>query len=428
MTQAPTKGQSRILGVGAAIAVSSVVGYVLLAIIGRLLTKADFGLFVSYWGVLFGIASSLSMIEQEAARQSAEGDTHGRAPIYRVGVAAASLAALAAAVTLLPPVAGRLYGDSDSRLGLLVLVATLGFAVQFTIRGLLMGSGEVRSYSKLVMVEAVARLVALLAIWATVGVTLGAAAAAVAVGSYAWVGWIRKGRRIAAGRSTTATGRDAASWMASYARAGSLMVAAALTACMITGYPTMVAAFSDIPLGDDGGTIFAALTASRVPLLFVAPLQALAVPAIVRWKMNGATTARSAHRMLITSVLGAIVVGLVGALAAWFVGPWGVQIGFGSKFVVAPVAIATLVFSACLLALLQLMSAALVAFGSYRWMSVVWGAAAGTTALWLLLSPLGVVGSTVVGAIVGPTAGVAVGSAVLWHLTRAWSREAAPSA
>ena len=427
MSQAPAKGGSRILGVGAAIAVSSVIGYLLLAIIGRLLTTTDFGLFVSYWGVLFGIASSLSMIEQEAARQSAEGDTHGRAPIHRVGVAAASLAAAAAAVTLLPPVAGRLYGDSDSRLGLLVLVATLGFAIQFTIRGLLMGSGEVRSYSKLVMAEAAARLVALLAIWAMVGVTLGAAAAAVAVGSYAWVGWMRKARRIAATRATNAQG-STASWGASYSRAGSLMVAAALTASIITGYPTMVAAFSDVPLGDAGGTIFAALTASRVPLLFVAPLQALAVPAIVRWKLDGATTVRTAHRMLLMGVLGAVTIGLVGALAAWFVGPWGVQIAFGSKFVVTPVAIASLVFSACLLALLQLMSAALVAFGSYRWMSVVWGVAAGSTALWLLLSPLGVVGSTVVGAIVGPTAGVAVGSAVLWRLTRTWSREAATSA
>ena len=85
MNTIPRAG-SRVLNVGAAIAVSSVVGYLLLALVGRKLSTADFGLFMSFWGMLFGLASSLSMIEQEAARQSAGGEKEQTAPIVRVTV------------------------------------------------------------------------------------------------------------------------------------------------------------------------------------------------------------------------------------------------------------------------------------------------------------------------------------------------------
>lgn len=403
------------LGVGLAIAVSSVVGYLLLALIGRALSPEDFGLFVSYWGVLFGLASSLSTIEQEAAKQSAEGATAGRAPIHRVAISAAVIATAAAALTLLPPVAERLYGEADSRLGVLVVLATLGFAVQFMVRGLLMGNDRIPAYSGIVIAEAAVRLLVLLAVWVTVGVTLGTAAAAVAVGSYAWIGWIRQARRVdrrEAGPAATSTG-----WRAPFARAGSLMLAAALMACMITGYPTMVTAFSGGTLGVEGGIVFAALTVSRVPLLFVAPLQALAVPTIVAWRQDPTKTTHDSRRLLVLGALGVLGIALVGAVAAWFVGPWGVQLAYGANYVVAPEAVAGLVFSACVLGLLQLMSAALVAFGSYRWMIVVWGVSVATTAVWLLLSPLDIVASTVVGAVLGPVAGSVLALTTLWRLT-----------
>ena len=107
---------------------------------------------------------------------------------------------------------------------------------------------------------------------------------------------------------------------------------------------------------------------------------------------------------------------LLGALGAWFLGPWAVQIALGAKFVVSSATVAGLVFSACFLGLLQLMSAALIAFGSYRWVTIVWASATGATALWLFLSPLDIVGSTVVGALVGPAVGVTLAAIVLWHL------------
>lgn len=409
-------GSSRVLSLGVAIGISSVVGYALLAIIGRVLTPNDFGLFVSFWGVMFGLASSLSTVEQEAARQSAEAATSGEAPIRRVALAAGLLATTAAALTLLPPVAERLYGDSHSKLGYIVVLTTIGFAFQFVVRGVLIGSGQVRSYAGLLIVEAGSRLLLLLIVWATVGITLGSAAAAVAVGAFAWIRW--GPRAFALTKASPPAPQDASpSWRAPFTRAASLMIAAALTASMITGYPAMVTAFANGDLGDAGGTVFAALTVSRVPLLFVSPLQALAVPTIVRWRQNSSPSSNP-HALIVKAAVIALAVACLGAVVAWFIGPWGVQLAYGPKYVVSAEAVAALVFSACILGFLQLVSAALVAFGSYRSMIIVWASAVVCTMAWLFVSPTDIVTSTAVGAVVGPLVGSAIGVWALWNLVK----------
>src|SRR3954471_21954804 len=90
---------SAVARTGIAIAIASLAGYALLALVGRSLSPAQFGLFVAFWGVLFGLASSLSTIEQETARQAASGPTAAPGPpASAVTTAAALLAGLAAAV------------------------------------------------------------------------------------------------------------------------------------------------------------------------------------------------------------------------------------------------------------------------------------------------------------------------------------------
>jgi O-antigen/teichoic acid export membrane protein len=406
---------SGVLGVGSAVAISSLAGYALLAIVGRNLTTAEFALFMSFWGLLFGLASSMGMIEQEAARQSAAKAEEAQAPIVQIAVTAGILAAAVGAVTLLPPVSARLYGHSQGGFGLLVVVAVTGFAAQFMIRGLLIGAGDVRGYGGLVVTEALIRLVLLLAVIVTVGLTLGTAAAVVAAGAFAWIAWIPSARRIL--RDARARHEPRPWSMAPVRRAVSLMFGAAMTAALITGYTTMVTAFSDGAPGAAGGSIFAALTISRVPLLFVAPLQALAVPAVVRWRQDRSRTPADARRLLLRAGLATVGIAIVGAVAAWFLGPWAVRIALGSQYVVEPWAIAGLVASACFLGLLQLASAALIAFSSYRWVAVLWTSATCATALWLFLTPFDIVTATVAGALIGPVVGLAVGGSVLWRLT-----------
>ncbi|MBO1750937.1 hypothetical protein J4G33_03885 [Actinotalea sp. BY-33] len=398
-----------------AIAVASAVGYALLAIVGRSLPPADFALFVAFWGVLFGLGSSLSIVEQETARATAdEGRQDTGPPAHAVTAAAALLAMLLAATTLVPALAERLYGDADSRMGLLVTAAALGFAVQFAVRGRLMGSGAVQSYGWLVMSEALARLGALAVVLVIAGIDLWSAGVAVAIGSFAWLGWARRARSVLPRR-----GPSLIVWAAAARRAATLMLAAGLSATVITGYPTMVAALTAEQPGAAGGAVFAALTVSRVPLLLVSPLQALTVPYVVRAQAQAQTsTTPPLQRGLLVGTAAAVAVGLLGGAAGYLAGPWVVRRVYGAAYEVSGQAVGLLVLSAFLLAWVLLLSAALVALASHRGMILMWSAGAGSTAVWLLASPLPLVETTAVGALVGPCAAAAVALPLLWRLVR----------
>lgn len=414
MSDTAARAGSGIARIGVATALQSLAGYALLALVGRALGPAEFGLFVAFWGVLFGVGSSLSTIEQEAARRAATDVAEDGPPAAAVTTAAAAIAGLAAAVTLLPPVADRLYGQSDSRIGLVVVLAALGFAAQFAVRGQLIGSGAVRGYSWLLVAEAASRLVVLVAILALAELDLLSAAVAVAVGSFAWLGWAGRARGVLPGRGLP---RDV--WRTATARAGSLMLGAALTASVITGFPTLVTALTDGAPGVAGGAVFAAITVSRVPLLLFSPVQAVAVPFVVRTHGRPGPEGTSAlRRMLALGTAGFLALGAVGAAAAWLIGPWAVRLVYGDEYDVPAPAIALLVLSACLLAWVQLLSAALIALGSHRGMLLTWTAAVAATVVWLVVSPLDVVATTAIGSLAGPLAGLVCALPLLWRLAR----------
>lgn len=398
-----------VAGIGLAIAIASVAGYVLLALVGRLLAPAEFALFVAFWGVIFGIGGSLSTIEQELARHASARSSEDEPAIGAISVAAAGFAALAAAVTMIPSVAQRLYGSSGTGAGLVVLVAAIGFAVQFAVRGQLVGSGATRGYSWLVVAEAAVRLVLLLALALAGRVTLTGAAIAVAAGSFAWLPWFGRALGIVA-----ATAHRPAGWLRAASRSASLMVGAALTASVITGFPALVTALTGTPPGAAGGAVFAALTISRLPLLLVSPVQAVAVPTVVRWQSDPRAGRGRLQRVLLLGTVGTVGVGLLGAVVGWLLGPRVVRLVYGSAYDVPEFAVALLVLSAFLLAWVLLMSAALIALSAHRQMILMWLAAAGTTAVWLVVSPLDVVATTATGSLAGPVAAIAYGLPVLW--------------
>lgn len=412
-----------VVGIGAAIGVASVAGYLLVVLVGRILSPADYVHFMSFWGVIFGIGGSLSVLEQEAARQTTPGSDEERPTVHAIAVSAAVLAGLVAAVTLLPPVATRLYGQPDPTIGLVVLLGTVGFAVQFAVRGMLMGSGAVRHYSGIVVAEAMARLLVLLALLLAVGVDLTTAAVAVGAGSFVWLGWVRR-----AWRTLPRPHLDARAWRTTFGRTVSLMGAATLTASVITGYPAIVSAVTGGAEGTAMGALFAALTVSRVPLLLVSPIQAVTVPAVVRWRASDGSHGSKLRRLLVLGTAAAAGSGLVGGAAGWLWGPWVVRTVFRPDYVVASSAVGLLVLSAFLLAWVLLMSAALVALAAYRRMTLLWLAAAGSTVVWLAVSPLGAVDTTVIGALVGPVAATAFGFYALWSLTSPAARASASDA
>ena len=397
-----------------AIGVSSAAGLALQALVGRMLTPAEFALFLSFWGMLFAIGGSLSILEQETARQTAAHEDDSGSSMYGVTVSAAVLAGLVAAATMIPPIAERFYGRSNWAMGLVVVFAAVGFAIQFALRGTLIGSGAIRPYSAIVILEAVARLVLLLIFAVSFGVNLPTAAIAVGIGSFAWLVWFRRAH------GTVPRERlSSRQWRTALRTAASLMVAAGLMAVMIVGYPAMVSSLTDEPPSAARGAVLAALTLSRFPLILVSPIQALAVPTIVRWRSNAtAASARKARLLVTGGTLAATAVGLVGGVAGWLWGPAVVRLVYGSDYDASPRAAALLVLSAFLLAWVLLMSAALIALAAHRRMVVMWLAAVVASAVWLLVSPLGIMDTTAVGALVAPVVALACAIPKLWSLMR----------
>ncbi len=165
--------------------------------------------------------------------------------------------------------------------------------------------------------------------------------------------------------------------------------------------------------------MFAAVTVSRVPLLLFSPVQAVAVPYVVRAHGRGGSEGVSAlRRMLVLGTAAILALGAAAGAVAWVAGPWAVRLVYGEAYDVPAPAIALLVLSACLLAWVQLLSAALIALAAHRGMLLTWTAAVTATVAWLVVSPVDVVATTAVGSLVGPLAALLCALPMLWRLAR----------
>ncbi|WP_033293004.1 hypothetical protein [Amycolatopsis jejuensis] len=389
--------------IGIFLLVAIALGYVFSFLTPRLLGPVDNAVFASFWGILMGLGSALSPLEQELSRQSAVAEVDGGRvgkPALRALVVGMVCVALVAAITLAVPVlADRLYGGRPE-LGVITLCGGIAFACQFATRGLLVGHNAIKPYSWLVVAEAVARAV-LLGLVVVAGFTgMTALAIAAAAGSFAWLLFLRPARALVDPKA------DGEGWHPVTSRMLLLMLGAGLTASVITGYPALVNLLA--PGGDEVrmGVLFATLQVSRVPLLLLTPLQALAVPTVVR--MSGSEDGMHRLRRLIAlGTLGTIVVGVVGTVVGLLIGPWLVQLLFGAKYAGAQGWwVAGMVWGAVLLTALQLMTAVLVARTQANKVLATWAVVAVSTALVLLLVPGDPVLRAVLGLAVGPTVGL----------------------
>jgi O-antigen/teichoic acid export membrane protein len=230
-------------------------------------------------------------------------------------------------------------------------------------------------------------------------------AIAAAAGSFAWLLFVRPISGLIDPHL------DGEAWRPVASRIVLLMAGAGLTASVITGYPAMVSLLA--PAGDatQVGVLFATLQVSRVPLLLLSPLQALAVPTVVR--LSG--TAEGMHRLrrlLALGTLGTLVVGVVGAVVGLLIGPWLVKLLFGAKYASAEGWwVAGMVWGAVLLTALQLMTAVLVARTQANKVLVTWAVVAVSTALVLLFLPGDTILRAVAGLAAGPTVGLVVAAA-----------------
>ncbi|MFE2757145.1 lipopolysaccharide biosynthesis protein [Actinosynnema sp. NPDC059335] len=393
-----------------ALLVASVFGYGLMILCGRVLGPADYKVFLAFWGLIFGLGSAISPVEQEVSRLAAQAELDGRRTgpdaLRTVGVAAV-LVALFGLVLFIPPVNERLF-DGHAELVAITVCGGLGYVVLYGVRGLLIGHRRIPAYAGITVVEPTVR-VALAVLLVVVGLAgIVPLAVAVAAGVLAWVVFTPVTARLLDRRG------PGAGWRPVTRTTLQLMAGSTLTATVVTGFPAMVSLLA--PAGDPAvvGAFLSALTLARFPLVALLPVQALAVPAIVRLSAT-ADGRRRLHGWLLKGVVGVVVVGVVGAAAGAAVGPWLVRLVYGQGFVVAGWAVAGLVFSSVLLAGVQLLAAVLLARGRAGAVLRTWAATAAPSLAVLAWWPADTVVSSVLGLVVGPAVGVLVGFVAVWR-------------
>jgi hypothetical protein len=173
--------------------------------------------------------------------------------------------------------------------------------------------------------------------------------------------------------------------------------AAGVSALLLVGYPVLLKITTSDAVFAGAAPIVLAVSLGRAPLLV--PLGAY---------QNVVVTKVAAHgvRALVPVVAGIVGLTLVGALAAWPVGPWALRIVNPDYHVDGPV-FAGLVLGAGLVAVLTVTGAAAVALDHHVVYLAGWIAATVVTVATLLL-PWGLDERVVASLLVGPAVGVLV--------------------
>ena len=403
----PAPSARRSIGtVGIALLLATALGAVLPVVCARLMPAADYQFFLGFWGLLFGIGSALSPVEQEVSRQAAVASVTGAkvaGSAAQVVILVAAMVSVFGLLVVLPPVATRLFGTHDA-LAWFAALGGVAFAFQFGVRGVLVGQQRITSYGGLVITEALLRVVLLGVVVLAGLIGMYPLALAVAAGSFAWLFFVRRAARMVELRE----GHEP--WGVVARRMSTLLLSSGLTACVITGYPAMVNLLAPTGKAEAVAGLFAALTVARFPLLLLSPVQALAVPTVVRLS----TDADGSHRLRWVVVKGgaaAFALAALGAVVGGLVGPAVVSLVFGGQYQVDGYVVAGLVWSSVLLAGVLLLAAVLVARRQVDRVLLVWSVVAGLSAAALLLGPADTVTRATLGLVVAPTVGAVIGIA-----------------
>ncbi len=390
--------------VGVATAISALCGYAVLYLAARDLDPAGFSVFGVFWGAFGLVGGAAFGLLQEATREvrtagyvaMVEGP---RTHPMRVGTGVGVVAAVVTAATA-PLWAPHVFSEFRPLSVILLSAGLAGFCVHATLLGLLAGLGNWGQYGGLMVSDAVMRVAVAAATfllgWGLVGFLWATVAGA--------VGWLLLLAVSPSARAAARVGTPGGT--ATFLRGAAHSIAAAgASAILVMGFPVLLKATSG-ELGAAGGVVILAVTLTRAPLLV--PMTAMQGNLIAHFVDH------RGHRLksLISPALMVLVLGAVGVLAAWLVGPWLIRVAFGAEYTPTGSLLAWLTAGAVAIALLTLTGAATVAAAQHRAYAIGWvGATVASAAL--LSLPMDLEDRTVVALLCGPVVGIAVHLAAL---------------
>lgn len=371
---------------GAGLAVVGVAGYAFLALSGHTLGTGDAAAVASLYLLVNIIGPGVfTALEQETSRAVSAGLAVGAsvAPVRRRALlAGAGLLAVVVLVLLAasPVLVAKAFGGRWALFGALVLGSATAAAV-YLVRGLLGGRRRFGGYAATLAVEGFARLLpcVVLALAGTPGA--GAFGLLFAAGSAFGVL-----AGLPALRGNPADGDPVPA--PAMVRPIAVLVGSTVLSQLVANLAPVVVSGRLTTDTATAAAFASAFVLVRVPLLMFAPVQAMLLPTLTSAATRGDLgTVRRALRLILTAVA---VVGLLGTLLSFVLGPWAVRVLFGAHVTLPSSVLGVLGLGTCVLLVAQVLQPALVALGLHRAATLSWllGSAVLTGLLFLPGDPL----------------------------------------
>ena len=384
--------------VGVSSAVAAVAGVAIMFVASHTLTPADNAEFLSFWAGLFFICGLLGGVQTEATRAVSE---LSRDAVRRSGARVTSAAmivggAAAALLLVLSPLLGTVVFRKDGWIAVACLTVTaLVFPLHSALSGVLQGLRQWDRFGQLVSLEATLRLAGV-AVAGALGAALGGVEAACLTSLLAWVVLLLASRRARVALRV----RTSLTLSALLANIGHTLLSAASSAALVVGFPILLKLTTSAQDYALTAPLLLAVSLTRAPIMI--PLQAFQGVAIAHVVRNPDAGWRALSKPLMWVAL----IGAVGTVLAWFVGP-PIMLLFGPAYVITPLVVSALTLAAVLMAVLTLLGTVVISLGHHAAFSRGWLVAT-IVCIGVLLLPLGPDLRTVLSLTVGPLCGTVI--------------------
>jgi len=413
--------QTNVLWVGAGIGVYGLSSFAFLIVAGRAMgqSPAYTGLALM-WTLLNAVGIGLYLpVEQETGRSIASRSSLGH-PTAPAVVGPVRYAALSLLVVAVIAVFGReqitnLMFEGQSGITTVFVLALVGMALAYLIRGILAGTGRYPRYGLQLALDGLLRVcgAGMLALQGNSSPIAYGVVLAVAPIIACGLAMIRSGPVLS--RHSHRTARVPV-------RLAPLVFASLASQALANAGPVAVQLLKEDSDGSSAGNLVNALTIARIPLFLFAAVQAVFLPALAS---NLAVGKRERYRRsLRTASWLTAAVGAVGVVVTWAVGPQAVRLLFGPTFDIARGDIALLALSAALFMNAQVVVQGLLAQSLDLAATTAWlvGLASMVAALTV---PFALTTRVSVALVVGSLGALTTASLILGNTLAQWSREAA---
>lgn len=381
-----------------ATAFAGIVGYAIQLFAASALSDAqNYITFSVFWSTMFLFGGAVGGAQQELARAThplTNTDTPTSVlPFIAISVGAVISVGLVASF----PLAQSAFAADPYLLSMAFVIGLVGYVLTAVLTGILYGVGKLHAVGLLITSDALLRGIAVMT-----GLASGASpsylafAIALPFGLAVAIVWLVLGRQLRRRYWLDANTQQLA--LNTLRTVG----AAASVGVMVAGLPLLLETFlSDAPIVLVSSLILT-ITVTRAPLII--PLMALQSYLVVSFRGRPA----SLRRRVTLLFAGLLLIGVVGSIVAYYIGPWAIALISSGRFQVEPIVVAIIVGSAALVGLMCITSAALLAFQRHNIYLIGWGVAAILTIASLALAPMDGLGRAMVAICGAPVIGLVI--------------------